>query len=474
MSPTGSFDLLSRRKPGWKPETALVVSPYVEAEFFLRLARDLRPKRIHVVIDDGCRREDREAVIKALAEGGHKRQPLLRLGSARGLVHMKLFYVRWTTPGGRAAYSLVFGSANATRQGFSGVDNAELVAGCTLTAKSHADVIGWCDRVIAATRTAEIIKVAAAHSATLAKGMRLRLPEITIGREVAAVSNFDLWIQRGSLLSTYRPDPSFLRVAIPLAKPLSRGEQASLAVTAGFEVPQTKSVRHRYIDDGSRLGEFGEEVEIHDTGNWRRRLFTWTHLGEWCSDECYVAHRSRFRRRNHERRQAALGQLRALADSSTRAFARDSFLVKMDRLWSVFGENAPDILRGKGEVDHRHYGKIFDGRVERDLELIEDEEFERRYVDGFEFVPVPRFRDDVVGWRHFVDSLGRQLALDETRGRSQSQLLSAIREVIQASDEDEVTLQDPRSLIAFLREIWRENAGRSVGPAASIARYYER
>src|SRR6185503_13533434 len=120
MAELGSFDLLRRHKPGWKPEAALVVSPYVEAEFFTRLARDLRPKRIHVVIDDGCRREDRETINEALVEGGHKRPPFMKLGSARGLVHMKLFYVRWKTAGRRAAHSLVFGSANATRQGFSG------------------------------------------------------------------------------------------------------------------------------------------------------------------------------------------------------------------------------------------------------------------------------------------------------------------------------------------------------------------
>ena len=51
MVKTGSFDLLGRRKPGWKPEAALIVSPYVEKGFFARIARNLRPKSIHIVID---------------------------------------------------------------------------------------------------------------------------------------------------------------------------------------------------------------------------------------------------------------------------------------------------------------------------------------------------------------------------------------------------------------------------------------
>jgi hypothetical protein len=125
----GSYDLLARRT-GWKPQAALIVSPYVEEHFFRTVAGELRPKRMHVVIDDGCRREDLQTVQDAVNACGRKRPPTLRckLGSARGLVHIKLFYVLWETAGGRAAHSLVFGSANATRQGFSGTDNAELVA----------------------------------------------------------------------------------------------------------------------------------------------------------------------------------------------------------------------------------------------------------------------------------------------------------------------------------------------------------
>lgn len=477
MAETGSFDLF-RRRDGWTPEAALVVSPYVEVEFFTRIARDLNPKRLHVVIDDGCRREDRQTVMDAVAAGGRKRSPFLKLklGSARGLVHLKLFYICWRTPGGRAAHSLVFGSANATRQGFSGVDNAELVADCTLTATSHGDVIDWCGRVIHATCAAGEVTVPAMHGALLAKGMRLRLPAITVGREIAAVSDFDLWIQRGYLLSTYRPDPSFLRVLVPLAKALPSAEQARLAALAGFEFSQTKSVRHRYIDDGSREDDPGEEsgAEAQNIGNWRRKLFTWTHLGEWCSETCFLAHKTEFKRRNHEKREAALSRLRDLRDAKARAAARELFLDKMSALWKVFGDQAPEFLFGRQEVDRNLYGKIFNERIERDLELIDDKEFESRYIAGFEFVQVPRFRNDVAGWRQFMDSLGRQLALDVTRGRSQSKLLGAIRDAAHKADEDGIMLQDPKSLIDFLREVWRSDSDPEGGPAAEIANYHER
>jgi hypothetical protein len=321
-----------------------------------------------------------------------------------------------------------------------------------------------------------VVEVPEARGAFFAKGMHLRLPAITVGREVAAISNFDLWIQRGYLLSSYRPDPSFLRVHVPLAKALPRAEQARLAVSAGFEVPETKSVRHQYIDDGSSAEDPGDDgsVESHDIGNWRRKLFTWTHLGEWCSEDCFVAHQTEFRRRNHEKREAAIGQLRGLRVDETRAAARNVFLIKINMLWEALGDQAPHILRGRQEVDLRHYEKAFEERVERDLQLIGDEEFVSRYVAGFEFVQVPRFRNDVIGWRQFVDSLGRQLALDETRGRSQSKLLGAVRDAIDGSDEDQIALREPQALIAFLRAVWQSDAGGKDGPAAEIANYHER
>ena len=392
MVEAGSYDLLSRRKPGWKPIEALIVSPYVEAEFFRRIARDLRPKRLHVVIDDGSRREDRQTVLDAVAGCGHRRPPALalKLGSARGLVHIKLFYVRWRTPGGRRAHSLVFGSANATRQGFSGFDNAELVAACDLTASAHREVIDWCARMIDATLSGDEIEVCAVSRALLARGMHIRLPAITVGREVSTVSNFDLWLQRGFLLSAYRPDPAFLCVAVPLSQALPPAEQARLAMTVGFEVQQTRSVRYRYVDDGSAEEPTDDEAgEPQEIGNWRRKLFTWTHLGEWCSEECFQCHERGFKRRNHERREAALEQLK--------------------------------------------------------------------------------------GWRRFVDSLGRQLALDGTRGRSQSKLLAALRDATEGAEAAETgALRDAQSLIAFIRDVWRRDAGRRNGPAYDIAHYHER
>jgi hypothetical protein len=338
-----------------------------------------------------------------------------------------------------------------------------------------ASGIRWCAGVIDATKATGPIDVPSAHGLLLARGMEIRLPAMTVGREVAHVSSFDLWLQRGSLLSTYRPDPSFLRVPVQLARPLGQGELAGAAASAGFEVPQAKSIRYRYIDDGSRGDELEEEgQQLADLGNWRRKLFTWTHLGEWCSEDCYLAHRDSFRRRNSAKRGEALAKLRELGQPALLAAARDEFMEKMEALWIAFGPRAPEILRGRQELDHRHYQKTFEERVARDLALTDDDEFERRYINGFEFVQVPRFRNDVAGWGAFVDSIGRQIAHDWTRGRSQSLILHAIVEATEIVGTSGTALEFPEKVVSFLRNVWREEAGPKDRAARAIALYHKR
>lgn len=471
MSTTDSFDLLDARS-GRVAEAVLIISPYVEASFFQRVARNLRPKSVHVVIDDGCRREDLESVASALKDGGHRRAPAIRLGSARGLVHLKLFYVRWRTKGGRKAASLVFGSANATRQGFGGDLNAELLAACELTAAAHRDVIRWCEKVIDATKADDPVSVPDERDAAIAKGLRLRLPALTVGRTVSQVSNFDVWIQRGYLLSEYKADPSFLFVPIPLVKPLPAGEQSLAAARAGFDVRPTRSIRHRYIDDGS-ADEVDDPAEADlGKGNWRRKLFTRTQLGEWCSRECYDARRGDFLRKGNELRAEALQHLQELSSKDRLKAARRTFVDKVDELWTLLGDRAPDHLRGSDELDRAHYRKTFDRKVVRDLELAADPEFGRRYVSGFELVEVPRFRNDVAGWRSFIRSLAQQLALDEAKGRSQSRLLRAIRKAVEKEGRDTSELLEPQALLELLRSLLKGRG--AVGEAGRLlSRYHE-
>ena len=79
----GQFRSTQPAQDRLEADGVIVVSPYVEAEFFERVARDLRPKRLHVVIDDGCRREDRQ--VAPFSMGTRRRRPISADGHLVGL-----------------------------------------------------------------------------------------------------------------------------------------------------------------------------------------------------------------------------------------------------------------------------------------------------------------------------------------------------------------------------------------------------
>ncbi len=474
-----SFDLFERR-PGWKAEDVLVVTPYVEREFFTRLAGGLRPRRLSVIIDDGCRLDDVDMVTKAVAKVGGRSASGLRcvLGSAPGLMHLKLFYIVWRTPGKRTARTLIFGSANATRQGFGGLVNAELIASCGLTVGRHADVIAWCDAAIVASRSKASVAVPVARDVELGKGIRLRLPALTVGRKKSAMASFDLWVQRGWLLSEYRPDASFLRIPIHLGKGLSQTDQERVAATSGFFVPAKKRLTFPFaVPEGQTAS--GADVyggdEDGDGGNWRRKFFVWTQLGEWCSEACYYAEHHHFRRKGYEEREANLRRLEAMRSDLVRDVERARFLGALAKLWIDFRDDAAELLRGADALDEGYYARLFDQRVDRDLALMGDEEFRGRYLSGYELSQVPRFRPDVRGWRDFIESLVRQVCLDGVRKGSQALLPRVILDAAKSVGRGENIFDDPADLVDLLKRMFEmgEAGDAAMAKAAKlVTRYY--
>jgi hypothetical protein len=134
----------------------------------------------------------------------------------------------------------------------------------------------------------------------LIKGVHFRLPELTVKDAASKADNFDLWLQRGHLLSAYKPDAGFLRVAVPLQKKLPPGDLERSITAAGIDIPQTGRLSIQYVpvNDGSGEG-----------GRWRSQLFTETDLGEWCSEACYRDKSHLFRKNGYDKREESLQRL---------------------------------------------------------------------------------------------------------------------------------------------------------------------
>jgi hypothetical protein len=284
------YNLLAQ--PNWKALSVLIVSPYVERIFFERIVKDLKPATLIVIMDDGCRSSE-VTMVQDLARIGTK--VTVVLASAPGLVHAKIFHIEWLTAGGNRAHTLVYGSGNATNQAFAGDLNEELMCKARLTATNHWSVLDWMKQVrrVASNPIRENAAVPGIRDAWLADGVHIRLPALMIKHAVNKASNFDLWMQRGRLLSRFQPDTSFLRVHVSLRETLPAGDLMQRIQGIGFETPMLDKLRIPYI---LTIGGEGDAV----SGNWLSHFFIWTQLGYWCSDACFQKESSRFKRTGHE------------------------------------------------------------------------------------------------------------------------------------------------------------------------------
>lgn len=398
------YDLIAR--PDWKARSVLVVSPYVEEKFFGYIVEKIKPKNLTVVIDDGCRAEDVD-MIRALARRGTKVHVVL--GGASGLVHAKLFHIEWLTTGKKTSHTLIYGSGNATRQAFNGNINAEIMCKVKITATNNADVLHWLMQIREAASGKKFpIKIDPVRDAALAKGVSIRLPGFTLRDIGNKSSNFNLWLQRGHLVSEFSPDPSFLRINVRLDKELPIGDEERNLQILGFETFRTKNLSIRYLQNLQIEENIYKNEDEY--GRWRSRLFVSTHLGDWCSDACFQANEKIFRKAGYKGREENLKILNSLREPNLKEDACSGFLDSMARLWHAFGSQASTYLRAKGSgFDEDFYRAEFEKRIAYDLSLADDEEFVKRYVYGYEIVDVPRFRMDFKAWSLFVESFCREM-----------------------------------------------------------------
>ena len=460
------YDLLAQAD--WKAESVLVVSPYVEKNFFERVLKKLKPKTLIVVIDDGCRSDDVD-MINGLTPGGTT--IIVVLGSTRGLVHAKIFHIEWRTAGGNRAHTLVYGSGNATRQAFDGTINSELMCRARLQVANHAEVLNWLQnvRTKACNPARDCGLISPLRDAWLAKGVHIRLPSLIIKGALDKASNLDLWLQRGRLLSKYQPDASFLRVHVNLRQELPAGEEVQRIRLIGFETPQARRLSIPYISATD------SEEEADAAVNFLSRFFVWTQLGYWCSNLCYSEQRHRFRRAGHERRLANLRMLGQLKDPTLRYNTCTRFLDRIDNLWKAFGDSAETYLESRnGEVDLDFYQNLFEQRVKRDIDLGDDKEFIDRYINGFEVIEVPRFRVDAVAWKSFVESFMRQIHLEWLKAQSQSLLYQYVYAALRDDDlVDEMIFDNPNKLSKALRSNWNKNIFGDEEENTTVGKYID-
>jgi len=463
-----NFDLLEV-PAGYKTDLALVIAPYFDIEFAKRMIKNLSPKRVRFVVDDGARDED----VAALKKSCKKTDVIVAMGAARGIVHLKGFYFEFVKSRGRMRRKrrFLFGSANATKAAFNGDINAELLAEVGLSLENDGELLEYLGSILNAVENDEVSYIKPAACESLRHSPTLYLPSFRVS-PAGLPPGFDSWLQRGFLVAQFNRAPDFLSVKLRLRSPLPRGHLAEIFSARGVIPEESQSwVRYPYI--GEVIIDEGDDSAVR---NWKAFYCMWTHLGEWVSDDCYRKLGSTMQSRSAPSRKAKVDELlKRGKDRSWKNARRKIFLDILRGIWSDLDAadiNPSDYLPSDASgLDTSACREKFDNSICKDLMLAADDDFRRRYVDGYEFPKLPRFRQDSAAWESFVVSLGESIAVEAMKPGSQSKLAGALHDTFDAMDLDLVEM-DPAEIVSVLRTRWEhpvseDEPERTVGDCAS-------
>ena len=419
-----SFELFEVPE-GYETDLALIIVPYFDPKFAKRLIKLLSPNRVRFILDDGARPEELDKLKEMCGQTDVK----IALGSARGIVHLKGFYFEFVKLEGkqRRMRRFLFGSANATVAAFSGKINAELIAEVDLSAGNDRELLKYLQNLVNTVESDGHERIKAESFGPLQHPPTLYLPSFRIS-PVGPSSCFDSWLQRGLLVAKYKDAQQFLNISIKLKKALPMDQVGEIFAEQGLiELGVRNVVRYPYI------GQPPIEESDDDTAtNWKASYCLWTHFGEWLSDDCYCAHRNIMQAKSSPSRQTKVKELLDHAgNKSWKDERRQAFLDTFDRIWQGLAAadiNPFEFLEGDGGgINEVVLHNKFDKKIEADICLAHDDDFRNRYVNGYEFPKVPRFRQDTAAWESFVHSFGESIAVEATRSKPLSKIVKFTR-----------------------------------------------
>lgn len=417
------------------------------------LVKRMNPKRLCLLVDDGIRLEDLDKIKKSCQKDVEVE---IRLSRASALVHIKAFYFEFVRENPRRRKrKLLFGSANATEAAFNGKRNAELIADSDLAIRDDADLSWYFEEVLSAFNKEKAL--IESRSIELSRAPMLHLPKLRTLIPGDAPSGFDTWLQRGVLVAQYRNAPQFLILSIQLKKPLPQDLVAQIFSGRRFSERGNRNVvRYPYLGEveDSTIEESDDSAPLR----WKSRFSVWTHLGDWVADDCHREHRNVMKSKTWKVRSDKIDELLLHAnDKQWKEERREAFLSALADVWNDLKTKTinPDdyLVSENGGLALGLYGDRFDRKLEDDILLARDEDFNRRYIDGYEFPDLPRFRQDAFAWRNFVRSWCESIAVEAAKGRTLSAVTRRIEDVV-ASDGNSLATMTATDIEDTLRRLW--------------------
>ncbi len=201
--------------------------------------------------------------------------------------------------------------------------------------------------------------------------------------------------------------------------------------------------------------------------NWYARLCVWTRLGGWVSEECFIERKAVMISKAAASRDARVTELLENGEKHQwQSECSQALLATLEKVWKSLRDiprNPNDYFlskhRGKTVVlDSKRYIKLFEDKLGADLALARNDEFRSRYVQGYEFPQVPKFRQDAAEWEAFVLSWCRSIVSEAAKPKPQSLGTKALKHVLEQRG-NKLSKLDADKMKAMLRTEWDDFGG---------------
>jgi hypothetical protein len=397
------------------------------------------------VVDDGWSWQEVDEIERYCRK--HGLEPRIRCAWCRkkaGLLHARIYLAEWGTESNAKA-RLIWGSLNASLNGFQ--VNAEVGSGLTLAARQKARVLRYLQPLWGESDKGAVQP----QLIPLTRGIQLHLPGFQFAPRTRQRATFDAWVQSGRLCHKFQRDPAFAKLSIKLKKPLPPEGLERDCQDAGLRRDaESDMLRYPYVEETDR-------ERSDSASHWRASYFIETWLGFWTSDSCFQAMHERFRAKNCEQRRAVITQIRDSTEDDRRKWCgclinaiRDVCTAMSTRK----NERPSDYFRMRGnEIDVDYYFKNSVKELHRHRAWAQDKVFRDRFIHGYVFPPLPRFRGaeavDEGSYEDFLKSFCETVATARNKSKSTNLLIRAIHEVYRTTE-----LGTAEQVLMILRRDW--------------------
>ena len=452
---------------------AYIITPYISEEFIESFCRVLNPKKFFIIAD----KDISQKKLLDIKEKTAKHKTTIKIASADGLMHAKIYWLAWKNAEGHRHYTLYWGSCNATISAF--LKNAETVAWYhPINKKNQTLLRGYFKNLSSNTGQAEHIELTSTtteRSGEKKQFLSIHLPKLQYISlsEKKETFTFDSWLQKGYLAHKRESKSNFLKIQCDLQEALPLDRVEKIFQNHSFKKEgSSETIYYRYAADFPY-----EEEEKTNEVQWKAKFFIETALGHWCSDDCYEKQKQNFVQKNSKQRHSHIDVLKTMSSDAVdkivgnfinsinnlaKELIANNFLpqryfkcVKQGEIEFYHQDlTTRQTFVKQGEIDEFYYRDLATRQIRRDQEKASIHWFSNGYISGYDFIKLPAFKNSEEDWDLFVYFFCEQLLYLIKQNKVQNNLAQAIKKELKKENSYK-KIHTGKMLMTWIRENWK-------------------